>query len=34
YRAGGWWLRPMRNLALLALYFLGVPPAVLRRLYG
>jgi len=34
YRSGGWWLRPARNLALLGLYFLGVPPAMLRRLYG
>ena len=34
YRKGGWWLRPLRNLALLGLYFLGVPPRLLRRLYG
>ena len=33
YRKGGWWLRPLRNLALLGLYFLGVPPRLLRRLY-
>jgi len=33
YRRGGWWLRPARNLALLALYGLGVPPRLLRRLY-
>jgi rSAM/selenodomain-associated transferase 2 len=34
YRAGGWWLRPLRNLAILALYFLGVPPRWLQRLYN
>ena len=34
YRRDGWWLRPLRNLSILALYFLGVPPATLRRLYG
>jgi len=34
YRAGGWWLRPVRNLSILALYFAGLPPRFLRRLYG
>lgn len=34
YRRDGWWLRPLRNLALLGLYFLGVPPRLLLRLYG
>jgi rSAM/selenodomain-associated transferase 2 len=34
YRRDGWWLRPLRNLSLLALYFLGLPPGWLRRLYG
>ncbi len=34
YRQDGWWLRPLRNLALLGLYFLGAPPRLLRRLYG
>ena len=34
YRKDGWWLRPLRNLALLGLYFLGAPPRLLRRLYG
>ena len=34
YRAGGWWLRPLRNLSLLGLYFLGAPPKLLKRLYG
>jgi hypothetical protein len=33
YRAGGWWLRPIRNLAILALYFLGAPLRLLQRLY-
>ena len=34
YREGGWLARPLRNLSILTLYFLGVPPAVLKRLYG
>ena len=34
YRRDGWWLRPLRNLALLGLYYLGVPPRLLHRLYG
>ena len=34
YRAGGWWLRPLRNLSILALYFIGVPTRLLHRLYG
>ncbi len=34
YRRDGWWARPLRNLTLLTLYFLGLPPAWLRRLYG
>lgn len=34
YRQGGWWLRPMRNLLCLSLYFLGVPPARIQRLYS
>ena len=34
YRAGGWWLRPIRNLALLALFLLGLPPRWLARMYG
>lgn len=33
YQRDGWWLRPLRNLACLSLYFLGVPPARLVRLY-
>ena len=34
YRHGGFIMRPLRNLALLALYFVGVPPKRLARLYG
>jgi rSAM/selenodomain-associated transferase 2 len=34
YRRDGWWARPLRNLTLLTLYFLGLPPGWLRRLYG
>lgn len=34
YRRDGWLLRPARNLALVSLYFLGVPPRLLARLYG
>ena len=34
YRRDGWWLRPLRNLTCLSLYFAGVPPRTLRRLYG
>jgi rSAM/selenodomain-associated transferase 2 len=33
YRRGGWWGRPVRNICCLALYFLGVPPRILVRLY-
>jgi rSAM/selenodomain-associated transferase 2 len=33
YRRDGYVARPLRNLACLALYFLGVPPRVLLRLY-
>jgi rSAM/selenodomain-associated transferase 2 len=34
YRQDGWWARPLRNLTLLGCYFLGAPPALLKRLYG
>jgi hypothetical protein len=34
YRRDGWRMRPARNVALLSLYFLGVPPRWLARLYG
>ena len=33
YRRDGWVRRPLRNLSLLLLFFLGVPPALLQRLY-
>ena len=34
YRQDGWRRRAARNLALLALYYLGLPPTLLQRLYG
>ncbi len=34
YLRSGYLLRSARNLLCLALYFLGVPPRLLRRLYG
>lgn len=34
YRREGYLARPARNLLLLSLYFAGVPPARLARLYG
>ena len=34
YERDGWFARPMRNLGCLALYFAGLPPTVIRRLYG
>jgi rSAM/selenodomain-associated transferase 2 len=33
YRREGYLLRPLRNLSCLALYFLGVPPAWIERVY-
>jgi len=33
YRRDGWWRRSAANLTLLSLYFLGVPPERLARLY-
>jgi hypothetical protein len=33
YRRDGWWVRPLRNLGCLFLYFVGVPPRHLLRLY-
>jgi rSAM/selenodomain-associated transferase 2 len=33
YRRDGWYVRPLRNLGCLSLYFLGVPPRHLLRLY-
>jgi rSAM/selenodomain-associated transferase 2 len=34
YRLGGYWRRPTRNLVCLLLYFGGVSPARIARLYG
>ena len=34
YERDGWVARPMRNLSCLALYFAGLSPNVIRRLYG
>lgn len=34
YRRSGYLLRSMRNLSCLGLYFLGVPPRLIARLYG
>lgn len=34
YRREGFVRRPLRNLICLTLYFLGVPPAMIARLYG
>jgi rSAM/selenodomain-associated transferase 2 len=34
YERDGWLVRPLRNLVCLALYFAGLPPPLLRRLYG
>ena len=34
YRRDGYLWRPLRNLGCLALYFLGLPPRLIARLYG
>ena len=34
WRAGGWWARSVRNLGCLALWFVGVPPGRIARLYA
>ena len=34
YRQDGYWRRPLRNLFCLSLYFAGMPPARIARLYG
>jgi hypothetical protein len=34
YRRGGYLLRMTRNALCLGLYFLGLPPRILLRLYG
>ena len=33
YREDGWWLRPIRNILCLSLYFVGVPPRILAKIY-
>jgi rSAM/selenodomain-associated transferase 2 len=33
YRRDGWWRRPVRNLLCLFLYFTGVPPRILEKIY-
>jgi rSAM/selenodomain-associated transferase 2 len=33
FRRDGWMLRPARNLTLLSLYYMGVPPDLLARVY-
>ena len=33
YRQDGWIRRPLRNLSCLSLYYLGVPPQLIARLY-
>jgi rSAM/selenodomain-associated transferase 2 len=34
YRGEGYWVRPMRNILCLSLYFAGVSPERIARLYG
>ena len=34
YQAEGWRRRPLRNLSVLTLYYLGLPNSLLARLYG
>ncbi len=34
YQKNGWWLRPSRNLFCLFLYYIGLPPRWIARLYG
>jgi rSAM/selenodomain-associated transferase 2 len=34
YERDGWLARPLRNMSCLALYFAGLPPDTIRRLYG
>ena len=34
YERDGWLGRPLRNLGCLSLYFLGMSPRTLQRLYG
>ena len=34
WRRDGWILRSVRNLLCVALYFMGVPPRAIMRIYG
>jgi hypothetical protein len=34
WRRDGWWRRSARNLFCLGLWFLGVPPRLIARVYG
>jgi rSAM/selenodomain-associated transferase 2 len=34
FRQDGWWLRPLRNICLVALFYCKVPPRLLIKLYG
>jgi rSAM/selenodomain-associated transferase 2 len=34
WRREGWWRRSTRNVACLVLYYLGVPPRLIRKVYG
>lgn len=34
WRRDGWYIRSIRNLACLALYYLGLSPRIIQRLYG
>ena len=34
YERDGWLVRPLRNVSCLALYFAGLPPPLLKRLYS
>ena len=34
WRRDGWWRRSARNISILSLYFTGIPPRWLARLYG
>jgi hypothetical protein len=34
YKSGGYWRRPLRNLLCLSLYFAGVSPQRIAKLYG
>ncbi len=34
FRRGGYWARPLRNLFCVGLFFLGLPPRLIARIYG